>query len=79
MGALQVRPPSVDRIASCCVGFPFMVARSVETRANTTSSDPSRFTRSLLMPGQLFDVCGLNSTRAGDQVRPPLFVVEITL
>jgi hypothetical protein len=44
-----------------------------------TSSEPSRLTSSLLMPGQLFGVCGLNRTLTGDQVRPPLFVVEMTL
>src|SRR4051812_23622859 len=80
IGLVHVRPPSTDRTASSCVVFGAERSSGlVEMSANTSSSEPSRLTRILLMPGQLFEVCGSYTLRGADQLRPPFLVVEIRL
>src|SRR5215212_12259498 len=72
IGLLQVRPPSLERIANSCAG----PAPAWVPSANTSSSEPSRLTRIVLVAGQLSDVCGSYSLRGADQVRPRLVVVD---
>src|SRR5437764_4886286 len=69
-GLPQVRPPSVERIASSRARLPLVIS------ANTSSSDPSRLTRTRLVPGQLCELCGSYSFRGLDQLRPPSVVRE---
>src|SRR5512135_707312 len=75
-GQPQRRPPSLDRTAMIWAG-PVPPCPLASTK--TSTSDPSRLTRTALFAGQELPVPGSYRVRGADQILPPSVVVDSKL